>query len=162
VFFPYFTPFLTEKWRPFWILRFFFNFFFHKAQLDPGRVIVWKFEGHRSSGLVATRGTHIHTYTDTHKVNNRTNLFQQSWFLNWSLNYCWRFPKTLTSNFQAQGTSMFSRIFPNICVTWNVILKISNHQGIELTQYAWSLRDKTFILEVFLCLKYIKGQIDLF
>ena len=35
----------------------FFQFFFQKAQLDPGRVIVWKFEGRRSNGLGATDDT---------------------------------------------------------------------------------------------------------
>ena len=94
--FSLFYPFFNRKMAAILNFEIFFQFFFQKAQLDPGRVIVWKFEGRRSSGLVATRGTythtHIHTYTDTHKVNNRTNLFQQSWFLHWSLNYCWRFP----------------------------------------------------------------------
>ena len=35
----------------------FFQFFFQKAQLDPGRVIVWKFEGRRSNGLGAMDDT---------------------------------------------------------------------------------------------------------
>ena len=73
--FPSFSPIFYEKMATILNFENFFQFFFQKAQLDPGRVIVWKFEGRRSSGLVATRGTHIHTYADTHKVNNRTNLF---------------------------------------------------------------------------------------
>ena len=36
---------------------FFFQFFFQKAQLDPRKVIVWKFEGPRSSGLGAMDDT---------------------------------------------------------------------------------------------------------
>ena len=32
----------------------FFNFFFQKASWDPRGVIVWKFEGPTSNGLVAT------------------------------------------------------------------------------------------------------------
>ena len=34
-----------------------FDIFFQKAQQDPGRVIVWKFEGRRSNGLGATDDT---------------------------------------------------------------------------------------------------------
>ena len=36
---------------------YFFQFFFQKAQLDPGKVIVWKFEGPMSSGLGAMDDT---------------------------------------------------------------------------------------------------------
>ena len=39
----------------------FFEIFFQKAQLDPREIIVWKFEGPTSNGLVATRGTHKQT-----------------------------------------------------------------------------------------------------
>ena len=42
---------------------------------------MWKFEGPTSNGLVATRGTNTHTHKHSHKVNNRKNLFQQSWLL---------------------------------------------------------------------------------
>ena len=51
-------------------------------------VKIWRSYVKRSSCYARN----IHTNKDTHKVNNRTNLFQQSWFLHWSLNYCWRFP----------------------------------------------------------------------
>ena len=44
----------------------FFQSFFQKAQLDPGRVIVRKFEGRRSNDLGATDDT----INKTHKQTN--------------------------------------------------------------------------------------------
>ena len=44
----------------------YFKVLFRKAQLDPRKVIVWKFEGPTSNGLGATRGTYTHTHTHTH------------------------------------------------------------------------------------------------
>jgi len=41
--------------------------YFQKAQLDPREVIMWKFEGPTSNGLVAMRGTNTYTNKYIHK-----------------------------------------------------------------------------------------------
>ena len=46
----------------------FFNFFFQKNTLDPREVIVWKFEGPTSNGLVATA---LFPNTQTNKQTNQ-------------------------------------------------------------------------------------------
>jgi len=59
--FSLFLPFFNDKMAA--ILNFYlsFSFFFQKAEINPRRVIVWKFQGPRLNGLGATDGTDKHT-----------------------------------------------------------------------------------------------------
>ena len=55
----------------------FFIFFFQKAQQDPRKVIVWKFQGPRLNGLGATDGTDKQTDKQSHNMNTRRNPYSQ-------------------------------------------------------------------------------------
>ena len=98
-----------------------FQFFFQKAHLDPRQVIMWKFEGSTSNGLVATRGTNMNTYKDNHKVNNRKNLFQQSWLLH-TLIMKWllRFPIITSTSQCFSGNRIYTKKSPK-CFSLNII-----------------------------------------
>ena len=63
-----FSPIFNEKMAAILNFENFFQFFFQKAQLDPRKVIVWKFQGPRLNGLGATEGTN----RQTHKVTTWT------------------------------------------------------------------------------------------
>ena len=67
-----FSPIFNEKMAAILNFENFFQFFFEKAQQDPGEVIVWKFQGPRSNGLGATEGTDKQTNKQTDKVTTWT------------------------------------------------------------------------------------------
>ena len=62
----------------------FFEFFFSKGTTRPQRdhcVKIWRPYVKRSSRYAWNKHTNTQTHKHSHKVNNRKNLFQQSWLL---------------------------------------------------------------------------------
>jgi len=55
--FSLFLPFFNDKMAAIMNFDLSFTFFFQKAEKDPRRVIVWKFQGPRLNGQGATEGT---------------------------------------------------------------------------------------------------------